>query len=87
MLEQLKGDGKYLNIDIMKSDASKDMEHDENADKSEQDAEMTLNNKKFSQIAKKLENMRTDIETNESFCFSTMSFLSFIILNSEMFLD
>jgi len=42
----LKGDGKDLNINIVMTDISKYMEHDECV--GECDAEMTLNNQKFS---------------------------------------
>ena len=49
--------------------------------------EETLNNKKFSEVAKKVEHLQLDTARNESFCFSTLSCLSFMIINAELFME
>ena len=92
-MELLKKDGLELGIDIVKNFGCTDCTDHHDGQHGEREIttyfrrEETLNNKKFSEVAKKVEHLQFDTGKNESFCFSTLSCLSFMIVNAELFLE
>ena len=93
VLEQFKKDGLEIDIDISKNEGCtlctnhRDDQHGEREITTSSSLVETLNHKKFSTLTKKIENLQFDTGKNESFCFSTLSCLSFMIVNAELFME
>ena len=93
VFEQFKKDGLEIDIDISKNEGCtlctnhRDGQHGERKITTSSSLVETLNHKKFSTLTKKIENLQFDTGKNESFCFSTLSCLSFMIVNAELFME